>query len=79
MRTLAAVSLLTLASLLAFPRDIRASKMVAGVIMAVVLVTTAGILLFDLQSRAVIERRQMRASFEVLRAAQRLEDEHCSG
>ena len=73
---LVAVSFLTLASLFAFPRGIRASKMIAGVILAVMLVTVAGLMLFDLQDHAFGERQQMRYTFEVLRTVQRLSAAH---
>ena len=57
------VSLVTLACLSAFPRRIRASKMIAGVIPAVIIVTIAGILLFNLQNTAVLGRRAIRDTF----------------
>ena len=70
--TLVGVSLVTLGCLLAFPRPIRAAKMVVGVILAVFLVTSAGILLFGLQSKAVLGRQQIRDTYEMLRTTQRL-------
>ena len=66
------VSLVTLACLSAFPRKIRAAKMVAGVTLAVIIVTIAGIMLFNLQNRAVLGRRAIRDTFDMMRTAQRL-------
>ena len=66
------VSLLTLACLSAFPRRIRGSKMVAGVALAVVIVTIAGILLFNLQNRAALGRQKIQETYDMLRTAQRL-------
>ena len=69
---LVGVSLVTLGCLSAFPRRIRASKMVAGVTLAVVLVTIAGILLFNLQNRAALGRQTLQQTYEMLRTNQRL-------
>ncbi len=69
---LVGVSLVTLACLSAFPRNIRASKMVVGVTLAVIIVTIAGILLFNLQNTAVLGRRAIRDTFDMMRTAQRL-------
>ena len=73
---LVGVSLLTLASLFAFPRNIRAYRLIAGVIFAVVLVTTAGIVMFNMQDRSSEERQRRRDTFVVLRFVQRVASAH---
>ena len=69
---LTGVGFVTLACLSAFPGKIRASKMIAGVTLAVIIVTFAGILLFNLQNAAVLGRRAIRDTFDMMRTAQRL-------
>ena len=53
-------------------RRVLASRMVLGLIAAATLLAAAGVLLFGMQSRAAIERLQMRADYDIMRVATRL-------